>query len=352
MKIIICNIMKNLCILVLISAVFMSCKTQELYISVLEPAPVTLAPSIKKIGIINRSLTSEETKKLDVIDKAVTLEGAELDKEGAEAAIKGLSDELLANDRFTEVKPVLHVDFRTTGMGVFPVALTWEIVEKICRESGTDALFALELFDTDTKVGFNADKGNIETPLGKIPALASRAEIVTLVKTGWRIYDPVNRTLPDEYLMNEEIVFSGRGINPVAAAAGIIDRKDAVRDAGFKTGQAYALRILPRQFRVQRDYYVKGTNNFKIAKRKAQTGNWNEAGGLWEKETNNQNSRIAGRAYYNMAIISEINGELDTAMKWAQQAYENFKNRLALRYVRILENRKISRSILEEQEKR
>jgi hypothetical protein len=343
---------KNCFIIILISAAFMSCKTQELYISILEPAPVTLSPSIKKIGIINRSLPSEETKKLDVIDKAVSLEGAELDKEGAKAAIKGLSDELLANERFTEVKPVSDIDFRTTGLGVFPVALTWEIVEKICRESGTDALFALELFDTDTKIGYNADKGNLAAPLGKISALASGAEIATLVKTGWRIYDPVNRIMPDEYLMNQEIVFGGRGINPLTTAAGIIDRKDAVRDAGFKTGQAYALRILPHSFRAERDYYVKGTNNFKIAKRKAQTGNWNEAGGLWEKETNNQKGKIAGRACYNMAIISEINGELDKALGWAQQAYEDYKNRLALRYVRILENRKISKSILEEQEKR
>ena len=48
---------------------------------------------------------------------------------------------------------------------------------------------------------------------------------------------------------------------------------------------AYAMRILPYRLRVTRDYFVKGTNNFEIAKRKAQTGKWDEAGKLWEIET-------------------------------------------------------------------
>ena len=39
-----------------------------------------------------------------------------------------------------------------------------------------------------------------------------------------------------------------------------------------------------------------------------------------------------------MAIINEINGDLESALKWAQKSYEDTNNKLALRYVRILEN--------------
>ena len=41
-----------------------------------------------------------------------------------------------------------------------------------------------------------------------------------------------------------------------------------------------------------------------------------------------------------MAILGEINGDLDAAIKWAQKAYENYNNKLALQYVNILKNRK------------
>lgn len=99
-----------------------------------------------------------------------------------------------------------------------------------------------------------------------------------------------------------------------------------------------------------RDYYVKGTNNFKISKRKAQVDKWDEAGLLWEKETKNTSIRIAGRACYNMAIINEINGDLGSALKWAQKSYEDTNNKLALHYVRILENRLYKSDVLKTQE--
>jgi hypothetical protein len=101
---------------------------------------------------------------------------------------------------------------------------------------------------------------------------------------------------------------------------------------------------------VSRKYYVRGSENFRIARRKAQTRNWDEAGKLWYEETSNSKRKIAGRACYNMAIISEINGDLDESIKWAQKAYEEHRIKLALHYVRILENRKINESILKEQE--
>jgi hypothetical protein len=110
------------------------------------------------------------------------------------------------------------------------------------------------------------------------------------------------------------------------------------------------MRILPFRLRVTRDYFVKGTNNFSIAKRKAQTGKWDEAGKLWELETGNPKMKIAGRACYNMAIINEINGSLDDALGWAQKAWEDYKIRLALKYTRILENRKYNDDLLKIQE--
>jgi hypothetical protein len=144
-------------------------------------------------------------------------------------------------------------------------------------------------------------------------------------------------------------VFTGKGVNPLVAAAGLIGRKDAVNQVSNKAGREYAMRILPYQIRVSRDYYVKGTDNFKIAKRRAQMGKWDEAGELWEKETNNSSGKIAGRACYNMAIINEINGDLNTALGWAQKAYEDYNNKLALDYVRILENRKYKDDIVKAQ---
>jgi len=47
-----------------------------------------------------------------------------------------------------------------------------------------------------------------------------------------------------------------------------------------------------------------------------------------------------------MAIINEINGNIDEAISWAQKAYENYNVKIALRYVNILRNRKASNELL------
>ena len=329
-----------------------SCKTQQLYLNVVEPAPVTMPAYIKSIGVINRSIPTDETKALDVLDKALSLEGVNLDKDGAMESIRGLSDELLNNTRFVELKTLNDIDFRTSALTDFPTPLTWEIVEKICKETKTDALFSLEKFDTDTHINYSNRKVDMKTPLGTIPAIEHQANMETLVKTGWRIYDPSAKLILDEFIFNQSVVFSGKGINPLIAASALVGRKDAVNQVSNKAGHGYALRIIPYRLRVMRDYYVKGTNNFKIAKKKAQVGKWDEAGLLWQKETTNSSSKIAGRACYNMAIINEINGDLNSALKWAQKSYEDTNNKLALHYVRILENRQYKSDILKMQEEK
>lgn len=340
--------MKNI-IFIFIIVFFASCKTELVYMSVMIPAPVTVPSDIKKVGVINRSDASEQTKKVDVIEKVLSLEGKDLDKNAARESVTGLSDELIKNKRFDEVKALNDVKLVTTGSGVFPSALSWDIVDKICRENNVDALFALEMFDTDTKVSYSTRSVTMKTLVGNVPAIEHQANMQTLVKTGWRIYDPKGKNVLDEFPISESVNFAGRGINPVVAAAGLVGRKDAVNQVANKVGHSYAFRIIPYWIRVNRDYYVKGTDNFRIARRKAQTGNWADAGSLWEKETTNSNGKIAGRACYNMAIINEINGDLDKAIEWAQKAYENYGDRLSLHYIRILQNRKASNNVLKYQ---
>jgi hypothetical protein len=331
------------------SLILISCKTQQLSLTVVEPAPVTIPSYVKSVGVINRSIPTEETRSADALERVFTLEGVNLDKDGAMESINGLSEELLNNTRFDEVKKLIDINFRTSALVEFPEPLTWDIVGQICNETKTDALFSLEKFDTDTHLNVSTRNVNIKTPLGSIPGIEFQADMSTLVKSGWRIYDPSSKVILDEYTDNESVTSSGRGVNPLAAASALMGRKEAVKQVSNRAGHDYATRIIPYSLRVTRDYYVKGTDNFKMARRKAELGKWNDAGLLWEKETKNSSSKIAGRACYNMAIINEINGDLDSALKWAQKSYEDTNNKLALDYVRILENRKYENDLLKEQ---
>jgi hypothetical protein len=341
--------MKRILTIFLSVLILVSCKTNELYLNVVEPAPVQIPSSVQNVGIINRYLPTDETRVIDAIDKTLSLEGKNLDKDGSAESVRGLADELSGNVRFASVVVIDDIKFKTSSFESFPAPLKWEIVDMICSEKNTDALFALERYDTDTHVNYSSQKVEMKTPLGNIPGLEHQVDMQTVVQTGWRVYYPSGKAILDEYAYDESIVFTGKGVNPLVAAAGLIGRKDAVNQVSNKAGHEYALRILPYQIRVSREYYVKGTNNFKIARRRAQLGKWDEAGELWEKETNNSKGKIAGRACYNMAIINEINGDFDSAIGWAQKAYEDYNNKLALDYVRVLENRRNKSDIVNAQ---
>ncbi|MBW2003909.1 MAG: hypothetical protein JRI72_04745 [Deltaproteobacteria bacterium] len=69
------------------------------------------------------------------------------------------------------------------------------------------------------------------------------------------------------------------------------------------------------RIRVARHYYVRGTTNFKIVKRRAQTDNGDGVAELCNKEVSNPKRKVAGRACYNMAIINEINDVLNAAVE-------------------------------------
>lgn len=318
--------------------------------SAVEPARITLPSGVVKIGIINRSLPSEANRTVDAIDKILSLEGRNLDKEGAESAVTGLYDELSQNERFEKISIIDSIAIQRKGLAIFPAALQWEAVEQICEEFDVDILFSLEFYDTDTKADYQVEMVSVPNPLGIDVSLPGhKVTLNTLIKNGWRVYDPMNKRLLDEFVSNDQIVSVGQGVNPVKAIEAIIGRKEIILQHGTNIGNAYGLNVRQLKRRVSRNYFVRGTDNFKIAQRRAQTNDWEGAADLWEKELDNKKEKVAGRACYNMAIINEINGDLETAMEWASKSYSDYRNKEGLRYANILKNRMAGEALLNQQ---
>ncbi|GGA93749.1 DUF6340 family protein [Puia dinghuensis] len=342
--------MKNPSILLGLMVLCYSCSSTNLMsLSVTEPAPVGLPPNIKSAAVVDRSRATDENRTIDALHKALSLESKSLQAEGAKAGVTGLTDELMKNNRFTSVRYLDNLDLRSFGAGVFPTSLPWDTVDSICRLNNVDVLFSLELFDAESKVGIPVPPTNLQTVVSNLPAIAQQVNMNTQVKTGWRIYDPSSRNILDEYIISRDLSFQGHGLDPATAGSGLIGRKEAVKQAAINAGQAYASRILPYSIRVWRYYYVRGDGNFIVAKRMAQTGNWDGAARIWQQETASTSRKAAGRACYNMAIISEINGDLPGAVQWAQKAYEVYGLRLALEYVNVLHHRQSDNAVLKSQ---
>lgn len=337
----------------LISFLVVSCSSTNLMtLKVTEPAPIYIPANGKSVGILNRSEPSKENKVASEIDKILSLEGKNIDLEASQKLVTGLQEELTKNNGFTEVKTIEDTSLKNSGLSIFPAPIAWETVEKMAQKNKIDYLIELSYFDTDTKVDYKTITTQNNNIAGiKIPLIEHQATISTLLKNGWRIYDVKNKTILNEVEHSDVVTSVGRGINPMKAVEAILGRKENVLAISSKIGQNYALKTLPYNIRVSRNYYVSGTSNFEIGKRRAQTGNWDGAAELWLKETNNNDPKIAGRACYNMAISNEINGDLNKAIEWASKSYSDYGDKEALRYINILKNRLRKNEVLDSQNK-
>lgn len=322
--------------------------TNRMTMGVTIPAKIYLSSDVKSIGIINRSEPSKGNKGLDKIDQILSAEGLNLDKKGAEAAISSFASEIGMIKSFDEIKILENIEEVKSGLGILPATLSWEIIDMLCEAYNVDVIFSLAFYDTNTKSSFKVTTMPLENNLGiKVNVPAQEVTLNTFVNCGWRLYDPKTKLVIDERIYSKEMLFHGQGINPIKAVEAVKQRNETIQEYSRNVGAAYAQRLIPNKVRISRDYYMSGTDNFKIAHRRALTGDWDGAAELWKKELDNSDLKIQGRANYNMAISSEINGDLELAIQYASKAYTDYENKLALTYVNILKYRMEQNNVLD-----
>lgn len=339
--------MKNIFYGLLLSVLLAACSSTNIVtLTVTQPPVVGIASDIQKVGIVSRTKSNTV---LDKLDRVLSLESQTLEKQGEQELVTGFKAELMNARRFDEMLELKNIHLTSTGIGVMSKPLSWGEVGDICTKNNVDILFVLEAYDTDTYVDVNKERVVMVNRRGEErTAVRTDAHVNASVRSSWRVYDPLTSSIMDEYSFTQNQTVARGGANPFTAIAGVVNRNSTVLDLSYGAGATYAHRFLPHDIRVSRVYYVKGTDNFKTAKRLAQTGKWTEAAEYWKKETANEDPKIAGRAYYNMAILSEINGHLELAIDWASKAYAKFENKQALRYVNVLKNRQLEEQKLKD----
>ena len=329
---------------ILIFIVFVGCfsctSTKQLKITFTEPSPVDLSNQIKKIGIVNSSLAKSEKSYSNGLEQLIVLEERWLAEKGTEAALTGLFDELAQDTRFESVKILDKTAQKTNDFGSSPDEATWQQIALICEKNGVDAIFSLASHDTETKFSFKKTKLNqLDMMRNATEVSGQEITLKTLIENGWRIYDPNQRILIDEFTTNEQVNASAKGINQIDALQAIDNRRENLLKQSKQSGSAYGYRMQPRKLDVYRDYYATGSQKMELADAKIENGEYSEASTLWKQEISNPKTKISSRACYNLAVLSEFNGDLNNAMKWAVKSYDLDELEDTRLYIKDLENR-------------
>jgi hypothetical protein len=253
----------------------------------------------------------------------------------------GLQENLRNSPRFEMI--VTNEEMKGSGSGgSFPAPLQWNLVNELSQKYQADAILAIETYDSDfiiTKGTKNTKKVTEKGDTILIPEYY--AEGLATVKIGYRLYDSKQKTITDQYHLSRNNRWYAKGNSIQDAVVQLIDSKAAVQRVSHMTGLAYGARISPTWYTVEREFYKKTKKdlNFATGSRKAQVNDWNGAVEFWNRAAQSRNSKIAGRAAYNLALAYEVLGDLDNAKKWVMKSYAEYGNKKARHYASILDER-------------
>lgn len=328
-------------------ALFASCSPST-SMKVLKPAAIYIPDHIQTIGTLDRSKPESGFK--NFLEGFLTGEEIGQDKRGRRAAIKGFSTVLEKTPRFT-VRPIETELTGSKDGASMSSPLPWSEVEQLCKTYQVDAIATLEMFDSDQFVNKSSrnekykDKNNKEQSRSRY-----YVERKLEVRTGFRIYDNVNKVVLDEFVTSGLKSDEGNGLSPTEATNNLRNIFDQVQEVGNTAGSLYAKRIAPLYETITRTFQRKVPTNkdaHKKALEAAKLQDWQKAAEIWNNmATTSTNIKTKAKAAYNMAIVCEAQGKLQLAADWAEKSYKNFGLKAGRSYLdqikrRIEENKQV-----------
>lgn len=334
-----------------IASVLLTGCMSNVYVQALQPAQISMPQHFQKIAVVERVKPTKQNQAVNIIEGVLTGEGLQADREGGVSCLSGLKTSLLKTPRYT-VAEAAGVDLRGTGTGEFPPALTWEEVAKICEANGAEALVVLEAFDSNSGIKMGTRPRKVKSKEGVETTVTEHvANMRMTITSAWRVYDYKNKIIVDEFRGDDFLDFVGAGATPDQAMAALPMKREAIKRTGFHAGSSYGYRIAPQWVTLHREYYTKGSDALKKARRFVRLNDWKGAAEIWKTRVQSSNRKEAGRATYNMAVASEVLGNLEAAKEWAVKAYKEKGNKKGLAYSRQLERRIRDSKVLDEQMK-
>ena len=91
-------------------------------------------------------------------------------------------------------------------------------------------------------------------------------------------------------------------------------------------GKAFTANIIPSLKQEERTYYRSNNIQMLLGEKYLLEGDWLKAAEIYNRQTNNKNQNIVAKSNYNMALICEMEGNLDAATDWLDRSFSAYKN--------------------------
>ena len=314
--------MKTLILPILSLFLFASCKT-SFRISVKEPAIVKIPTDVRSIGVLN-NVTEENSpeKVIEVLIRSQSLNGNTVASERAvEGVLRGLgrSSNLIGK---TIIAGSLHDESGN---------INWELVDSLCNSQNIQGI--LELTEVQTI-----------SPIGGSLLASATGQTSTKIE-GYlyaNVYVAGSHETIEKLRIRRFYTIPVSGSTSIIALLNDVKRKqEYYRALGYELGYGMAQLIYPKWIWVDRDYYTKGSDVLKRARPMIKEGNWDIAEKQLLQDIDHPKEKIRGRILFNLALVKEGQGDVESAINYAEKAALDCGEKLANNYLVKLRKRKI-----------
>ena len=183
-------------------------------------------------------------------------------------------------------------------------------LKEIAETTNADILFSFDYYASLDGINFSPD---YYTGYEKVQVMAF-----------WNFYDLQSQELQFLYTKIDTISWRIEARNLYHTIKELPPRKDAILNAADITATRFAEYLIPHWIEVQRMYYHSGHVDIKKTDRLIKENKWMEAAKIWKANINNPNKNIAAKCRFNMALVCEMEGNLEAAVDWVIQSFHVF----------------------------
>lgn len=299
----------------MLSLLVCSCTTlNQVSIDYLKPAKVNFPEQIKKVGIVNNTISIKDDSS---IEKKTNLDGTSsiyANFQGdAKATCDQLSKSIAAANYFDEVI-ICDSALRENDHFTRVQELSKDEVNKLSKDLGVDMLIAIE------DITIKTIERHEQQPV------VYRITMDVTVEPTARIYIP-SRSKPLVSITPKDSIFwEGLGGTEVQAKKTLIQRDKLIDEASRFAGELPVKFILPVWSKAPRYFYNGGSFELKEAGIYVKEEAWDKAYQLWEQAYNNSKKKVQFYSAFNIALYYELTDNIDKAIEWAEKAKKLIAN--------------------------
>jgi hypothetical protein len=322
-----------------------SCKSNYAILTIenIQHAKEELSPDIQSITLMNRSMSGqfqnhrEDSLQMYFYRKGFQLSNIVLDSAAADTTIRALAALMFESGRYDVVVPLERNFKRSLSYEILPDTLSPAQVSEICTNFKTDALMVLELFTTKTMADYSAER-YLDGTTGNI--YSYNATLDLKYNAFFRVYKPGIKTLVKEIALSDTIYWESVDNSQEGLFRKLPTVKQALINAGIKVALDVDSKLSPTWIPEKRGYFL-FKNKDDQGQKFMNENKYDEAGQYWTEMSRSTNKKTRSKAEYNLALISELNGDMDKAIEFGLKSFYSFYRFQTQTYLKKLEARKI-----------